>query len=311
MWRKALALAFGLALGAAPALAQTSFVVSAGPPGSVPWIVAGDLAEVGRACGAEIDVLTSEGTITSLEKMHEPNGADAAILQGDVLDYLQSYRGQDPKIARAIEGVELAVPLFRQELQIVAGPGVAQVRDLAGKRVNFGPLTSGGFLTATIVFDFLGVEVGEATRLPEVEALAEFAAGRLDAVVLVDAVPSRLLLDAGLAPGQARLLTVEDPFLAEVYDEVEIPGGVYDFEPEPRRSVAVRSYLMTRAAPIQSPLCNRIADTVAIITRQRQLLAGRGHRKWHEVDETDLAPDWPVSACAVAGLDPGRPLACQ
>ena len=97
---KSTILAGVLAFSAAvPGWAQSQLVVSAGPKDSVAWIAAGDLNEVGRSCGTDIDVALSAGAITSLEAMQGPVAANAAILQGDVLDYLQSYRGQDPKIA--------------------------------------------------------------------------------------------------------------------------------------------------------------------------------------------------------------------
>jgi len=305
------AAAFLACAWAVPALAQSQLVVSAGPENSTAWIAANDLQDVGRSCGVQIEVASSEGAITSLEALDGPIAADAAILQGDVLDYLQSYRGQDPKIAAAIEGVEMAAPLFSQEFHVVARPGIDSLDDLNGARVNLGPLTSGGFLTATIALDFLGISPGERLRMPTETAIDALKSGDLDAVLIVDAVPSRLLQNSGLTSDQAQLLDVVDPFLSETYQDASIPGGTYAFEPETRKSIAVKSYLMTRASASQGPACVNVADTVAMISRRRDLLATRGHQKWGELDMVNDLLNWPVSSCAVVGLDPARPLTCQ
>ena len=293
------------------AAAQSQLVVSAGPTDSAVWVAAGDLTVAGQQCGTSIDVQTSEGAMSSLEALHGDGGANAAIVQADVLDYLQSYAGQDPKIAQAVQGVELAASLFRQELHVVARDGVDAMGALDGARVNLGPLTSGGFLTATITLDLLGIQPAEKLRLPIREALAALKAGDLDAVMFVDAAPSRILADAGIEPGSARLLDVEDPFLSEVYQDASILAGTYDFDPTGARSIAVQSYLMTREVPLNTQVCNGIADAVAMITWHRQVLATQGHAKWSDLDQSGPALNWPLSPCAAAGLDQARQLACR
>lgn len=299
------------ALVGTAAAAQSPLVVSAGPSESAAWIAAGDLTIAGRQCGANIDVHTSAGAIASLEALHDASGANAAIVQSDVLDYLQSYLGLDPKIAQTVQGLELAAPLFQQELHVVARAGIDDIANLNGARVNMGPLTSGGFLTATIVLDFMSVTPAETQRLDEASALAALKAGELDAVFMVDAAPSRLLEEAGFDFGDVHLLDVEDPFLSEVYRPATIGAGSYDFDPTPASTIAVQSFLMTREAALNSQDCNNIADTVAIITRHRNILATQGHEKWGELDLSGPGIDWPLSPCAVAGLDQPRTLTCR
>ncbi len=300
-----------VALAGLPAAAQSELTISAGPENSISWIAANDLVEMGRQCGTNIRTRVSAGAIPSLEALKGSLGADAVIMQHDVLDYLQSYRAQDPKIASSVSGVELAVPLFEQEVHVIVRPDINTPSELNGKRINIGPLTSGGFLTSVIVLDFLEIEPADTQRLPAPVALAALKRGELDAVFLVDGAPSRILSEADLGPTDAKLLDLQDPFLSEVYADASIPGGTYSFDPTPHLTIGVQSFLMTREVPLNSPECNVIADTVALISKRRDLLASQGHQKWGAPEYFGVQPDWPLSVCAVAGLDPARTLTCQ
>jgi len=129
--------------------------------------------------------IIGRGSLQNIEDILYMRGVDAGIVQSDVLTYIKRLPGYDNIEAR----INYIAKLFDLEFHLVAGQHIQSVKDLAGKKVNFGRATSGTNITASAVFSALGVKVtpvhyDTALALKMVQdkkiAAAVFVAGKPD-----------------------------------------------------------------------------------------------------------------------------------
>src|SRR5437870_6301573 len=153
----------------------------------------GDLSDatdlVSTVKGARLRILpvAGEGAAKDVTDLLFARGIDIALVQTDVL---ASLKRQDP--FPGIENfLQYISKLYDQEVHILAGREIHSLEDLASKPVNFGPLDSGTFLTASAIFGALGVGV-EITTFPQPLALDKLRRGEIGALVYTVAKPARL-----------------------------------------------------------------------------------------------------------------------
>ena len=129
--------------------------------------------------------IIGRGSLQNIEDILYMRGVDAGIVQSDVLTYIKQLPGYENIENR----INYIAKLFDLEFHLVAGQDIRSVKDLAGKKVNFGRATSGTNITATAVFAALGVNVkpvhyDTALALKMVQdnkiAAAVFVAGKPD-----------------------------------------------------------------------------------------------------------------------------------
>jgi len=239
-------LTVALALVAVSAGAQNRSVnIMGGPQDSTTMAFAEVLAGVSRSCGYRTVTHETEGALQNLLAVRNNRYTQFGFVQSDVLEYLRAYEGVDPNIAKSIRGMNVAFPLYEQEVHILATREIADLTDLEGKRVSLGADDSGGFLTATVMFDLLGYGPGRRVSLAPSEALAALQEGRIDAMIFVDGAPSRLLANSALDPEKFHLVDVSDPILEIAYSMGQIDAGTYPFVERDTKVATVKSVLMT------------------------------------------------------------------
>ena len=81
-------------------------------------------------------------------------GIDVGIVQSDVLGFIRK-ENLHPNIEQRIRYV---TKLYNEEVHILAGKDIGQLADLAGKKVNVDVAGSGTAMTASTLFDTLGVD---------------------------------------------------------------------------------------------------------------------------------------------------------
>jgi len=229
-------------------------------------------------------------------------------VQSDVLEYLRAYETVDPDIAAAIRGMNVAFPLYEQEVHILAKREVAALSDLEGKRVSLGAEDSGDFLTATVMFDLLGYGPGTRVNLPPREGLDALREGRVDAMIFVDGAPSNLLADSTLDAEKFHLVEVSDPILEIAYSIGQIDAGTYPFVADDTKVATVKSVVMTynyvprgRNA-YNTRNCDYVSDITNLTKKRLKRFRSIGHPKWGEVDLDSEILDWELSVCAARGL---------
>lgn len=275
-----------------------------------------DIAGLAQSCGWILTVRESAGSLENLLGVRQRRLTQFGIVQSDVLEYMRTYEADDPVIARAVAGVQIAFPLYAEEVHVLAREDIAELAGLAGRRVAVGVEDSGTFLTASLVLDFAGVAPSERVTIGPRESLEAILAGEIDAFFYVAGAPASLFADPRLTGSGLRLLPLTDERLRAVYQPRTIPAGAYPFQTEPVEVVAVKAVLMTYAYdPTRNPYhrlsCEAVSEVSRLIATRFEELRRDGHPKWRDVDLLDIPSGWSVAACVNKGLDPAFVSGCR
>ena len=146
-----------------------------------------------------------------------------AIVPSDVLAYLR-----DGRLPGADASIAYIKRLDQEEVHILARQNITSIADLAGKKVNFDLRDSRSFITASVLFRALRINV-QPVSLDQARALQQLRQGEIAATVHVAKSPARLFFDLN-------------------WDD-----GVH-FLPVPFTEEVSRAYLPARLAPADYPL---------------------------------------------------------
>jgi TRAP-type uncharacterized transport system substrate-binding protein len=149
--------------------------------------------------------------------------ADTAIVPSDVLAYLR-----DVSLPAVDASIAYIKQLDQEEVHILARQDIPSIADLAGKKVNFDLRDSRSFITASVLFRALRINV-QPVSLDQSRALQQLRQGEIAATVHVAKSPARLFFDLN-------------------WDD-----GVH-FLPVPFTQEVSRAYVPARLAPADYPL---------------------------------------------------------
>lgn len=299
-----------------PAAAQRveTNIVTGGPAGT--YIQIGrDIAGIAGECGYQVNARESAGSIENVMAVRDRPVTQFGIVQSDVLEYFQTFRTDNPVARRAAQGVRIAFPLYNEEIHVLARRDIADVGDLAGRRVAIGVQDSGTFLTAELILELLQIVPAERVLVGPGDALEALLSGQIDAFFYVVGAPARLFEDERIDPAAFHLLPMENEVLQTVYTPAQIPGGTYPFASEPVDIVAVKAILVTfdyqpRRSAYQRESCKVVSELSHLILSRFERLQETGHPKWSDVNMTELPPGWEVSDCVLDGIRPGYAFTC-
>lgn len=234
--------------------------------------------------------IVGKGTVQGARDLLDLTAIDAATLQSNVVDF------ETLKRERGDVGQRLAViaKLFNEELHVLAPRSIETIDQLAGKRVNFGPSTSGGHATSRLIFEQLGIEVDMQER-SQVEAPTALLAGEIDALCRVVGSPvedfSAMIDDQGL-----HLLPITVDRIAGAYLEASFSNRLYPGLVAPDRpvaTIAVASLLVCKDLSDDHPRMAALSSFVERLRRALPTLRGEGyHAKWAEAALDVALPGW-------------------
>lgn len=291
--------------------------IMGGPILSTSFEIAQEISAITTACGLPSAAHETQGAIDNLLELKGRRYTQFALMQSDVLEYLKTYEQYDPEIGKAITGIRVALPLFDQEVHVVASREVADLMSLDGKRISVGSKESGTFYTATLILKLLGITPAETLTVDPIESFAALAAGEIDAFFLVDGAPSPLLSSAEFDPELVHLVPMDDPVLTATYTPKVVPQSTYPFVQDPTPVVSVESVLLTYnykrrgVNRYNTDNCRMVSDVTNLISRNIDMLAASGHPKWGEVDLSFEVSDWLYAGCAERGLNPDYKPVCR
>lgn len=234
--------------------------------------------------------ILGKGSIRNMEDLLLLRGIDIAIVQSDVLEFYRTS-GVYPNIDSRVRYV---TKLYNEEVHLLARSDIADVDGLQGRKVNFGTQGSGTFMTASIVFESLGVDV-EVTTFPEPLALEQLRSGEIDALVFVGGKPLNLVLEAAQ---DDKLVLLEVPpdrvggaYLPSTFDATDYPGLVADGVEIP--TVAVAAVMAAYNWPRDHKRYQKVERFVNLFFGDFDtLLKPPYHPKWREVDLRAEVPEW-------------------
>lgn len=264
--------------------------------------IATDLASVlDKGDQLRVVPIVGKGSIQNIADILYLRGIDIGIVQSDVLAHIRRENIY-PNIEQKVSYI---TKLYNEEFHLLVSRDIQSVQDLAGRQVNFGVAGSGTFMTASIVFDTLGVNV-QPVSLDQALALERLKTGELAGMVYVAGKPARIFSDVTADDG-VRLLPVPlspellDTYLPSRFSSEDYPRllssgetvdtvavgavmAVYDWKPGTARYYKVARFV--------DEFFGRFGDFQ---------MAPR-HRKWLEVSLTAELPGWKRFAPAEKAL---------
>jgi TRAP-type uncharacterized transport system substrate-binding protein len=260
---------------------------------------------LGAGDGLRLIPLDAAGGIDSLRDLLLLRGVDLALVPGNVLG--------DAGTAEALPGLRnrlaYVTVLYGEELHILAGPGVAAVENLNGRKIAV-PLDDVGAERAVRdLMRRLGVEAA-VVRVAAADAIDEVRSGAFGALVMTGGKPMRFV--AGLPKdGSVRLLALppqasdqaaEDGYSPGRFDADDypalIPGG------QTIDTISVSAVLVARNTERPEDSHRRVARFVRAFFGALSDLAGpRWHPKWREVNLAATLGGWTRFPAATEWLD--------
>lgn len=267
-------------------------IISGGITGTYVRIAA-DLAAV-LDDGNNLRVLPfiGKGSVQNIADMLYLKGIDIGIVQSDVLEYVKKER----MFGRNIQDrIRFITKLYNEEFHLVAGDDIKSVEDLAGKKVNFDVEGSGTYMTSSVVFDALGVEV-EPTAFVQDLALEKVKSGEIAAAVFVAGKPARAFAEIKPEDG-LHLVPVDfsgklrQTYLPSNFSDSDYPGLVPPGEPVD--TIAVGAVMAVFNWAENTERYNKVAKFVdAFFTNFEAFQREPRHPKWREVNLSAQLPGW-------------------
>ena len=232
--------------------------------------------------------ILGKGSFKAVEDLLLLRGIDAALVQSDVMDFITSHEIY-PNIENLISYITV---LFNEEVHLVAGQGINTIEDLQGKKVNFGPPTSGNFLTASIIFDRNNIDV-EAMDFPHEEGLKQLREGKIDALVRVSGAPTRFLEEISWQDGLhiVPIEPIKGSYLQAKVSSEQYPGLIPQGETVP--TIAVAAVMAAYNWPDNHPRRKKVQRLVDQLSgRLSELQSDPFHNKWQQVSMEKSLPGW-------------------
>jgi TRAP transporter TAXI family solute receptor len=252
---------------------------------------AADLANVLDDGELRVLAVIGKGSLQNISDIMLLRGIDIGIVQSDALAFARRNRllpGLDTQI-------QYISKLYDEEIHLLTRPGIETVQDLAGQTVNVDVRGSGTAMTASLLFEGLGIRPQLAND-PQDVALTKLRAGEIAGMVFVAGKPARLFAtvppDSGL-----RFLTIPaTPALLETYlpstlTAADYPtlipaGGTVE-------TIAVGAVMAVYAWQPGTERHRKVARFVeALNSKFDQFLRPPRHPKWREVNLAAQVPGW-------------------
>ena len=291
----------------ASANANTVEVVSGGVDGTYIRI-ATDLSSVLDA-GDQLRVLAvvGRGSLQNVSDVLYLRGIDIGLVQSDVLAYAK-LNHLYPGLEKSLQYIS---KLYDEEVHVLARPEIKAIGDLAGKKVNVDVRGSGTAMTASVLFQGLGV-AAEPTYDTQQTALEKLKNGEIAALVYVAGKPAKLFSGLGADTGLHFLSVPLSERLADTYLPAELDHDSYPalVADKPVDTIAVGSVMAVFAWSPRTERYARVSRFVdAFFSKFQQFLQPPHHPKWHEVNLAAQVPGWTRFAPAKAALDRLPPIA--
>jgi len=262
-----------------------------GSPGGTYIQLANDLADV-LDDGYQMRLLptSGKGSVRGVEDLLYLRGIDIAMVQSDVLDL---YKELDviPNLDKRIRYI---TKLYNEEFHLLAKKNITSIDDLRGKKVNFGPSSSGSHMTAGLIFNQLGISVNVRSKnyFPALESLKR---GEIDAVVRVAGKPTSLFKDITGDSG-LHFVPISPSRVKGAYSSASIDSADYPNLVEPGESVetiAVGAVMAAYNWPKEHPRRQTLEKFLDLFKANfDRLLKPPYHPKWKEVALEADVPNW-------------------
>jgi len=269
--------------------------------------IATDLASV-LDDGDDLRILPimGKGSVQNVTDILYLQGIDIGIVQSDVLSFMKS-RAVHYNLDTRIHYIS---KLYNEEFHLVSSSKTASLKDLNGKKVNFGVNGSGTDMTAQTVFTALGIKV-EAVHVDQELALEKIRQGEIAATVYVAGKPAKAVSALKASTGLKLLPVPYEGKLRETYLPARLTGDDYPGLIKSDAAVdtiAVGAVMAVFNWPKNNVRYTRVAKFIdAFFKKFPEFQKAPRHPKWREVNLAAKLPGWHRFSYAEEWLAKNRP----
>ena len=235
--------------------------------------------------------MLGKGSVQNIDDLLHLPGVDLAVVQSDVLAFIRKEK-INPGAER---NVGYVAKLYEEEVHILAGPDVKSIADLRNRAVNVDVRGSGTALTATTLFDALGIPFIPVND-DGPTALYKLRRGEVAALMYVAGKPTRLFSGVEAGSGLHFLSVPLTPALLENYVPTRLGTSDYPALVDANgevQTVAVGAVLAAFLWPPGTEGRRRIETFQAAFTSKfSRFREPQRHPKWRDVNLAAEIPGW-------------------
>lgn len=275
------------------ALNQNTVTLISGTIGGTYVQIGADLASV-LDDGNKLRVLpiVGRGSVQSVADILFLQGVDLGIVRADTLDYLER-KGFAKDIKKQFTYV---TKLYNEEMYVIASKSVRSLADLNGKRVSVDLPNGGTFVTASIVFERLGLKPN-LVYIEQRISMEMLKRGELDAVIAVGGKPYKSVSAFNDDKGRFHFVPVDyakplqGDYLPAVMTAKDYPNLIA--EGERVDTIAVPAVLAAYNWAPNTDRYRKLSQFVdAFFTKFPTFQNPPFHPKWKEVSLSAPLADW-------------------
>lgn len=278
-----------------------------------------DIAKEAAKDDIKVNVYDSKGSVENIKRITSKEKVGLAIVQSDVLGFLS--RSKNKESIETARKLRLVVPLYDEEVHILANKNISSLEDLNGKRVVVGSEDSGSLITAVNIFSILGVTPDKMYQIDPPHGVIAVLNHEVDAIVFVGGKPVKMFknmeeigkITQGPNAGKldsVHFLPINDQRLLKEYKPATITHNDYSFVTENVPTVASTAllvtydYTMKKGAYYRSH-CRNMGKLVKALYDNMVDLKATGHPKWQEVNMNAEISSWKRDSCSQKAISGG------
>jgi TRAP transporter TAXI family solute receptor len=255
--------------------------------------------------------ILSAGAVQNVTDIMFLRGVDMGLVRTDSVEAIR----RAGKYGDVRTKVQYIARLVDDEMHVIASKEITDIRQLAGKRVNFDVLGSGTHFSSELIFERLGIQV-EITAYEQSVAYEKLRAGEIDASIFFGGNPVVGIANFKNPDNRYHLVPIRfDDKLGDYYLPATLSAKDYPnllSDGETIDTVAAPTLLAVYNLRPGNERYQRVAHFVdAFFSRFSEFLKPPRHPKWREVNLAATVPGWTRFQPAQDWLDRRAPQAAQ
>ncbi len=278
-------------------------VVSGNPNGTYLYFAYDLSAVLDNGDDMRILPIIGKGGYQNVKDILHLKGVDLGITQSNIMSYLQ----RTGEFGNSInDRLAYIAKLYNEELHILAGPGIDDIKDLHGKTVNFSDIGSGTQFSTRLIFEKLGIKATEV-NMGQADGYEKVKSGEIAATVLIAGKPSGAFAKFKLEQGMKILPIPYVEALEADYFPAQLTNADYPTliaADKPVDTIAVGAVLAVYNWPRDTERYRRVSRFVeTFFTRFPEFRKKPRHPKWSEANLAGVVKGWKRFPAAQDWLD--------
>jgi uncharacterized protein len=282
---------------------QNTVTVISGTPAGTYLAIAYDMSAV-LDDGENLRVLAvaGKGSVQNVRDILNLRGIDMGIVQSDVMAHFRSDIG--PSIDQRLVYI---TKLYNEEMHLVVNAQIKDIKDLAGKKVNFAEVNSGTQFSSRAIFRLLGIQV-EEVNMGQADALVKIRSGEIAGSVFIVGRPAAALAklpkdqEMHLLPVPFTEALEENSYLPAKLASQDYPGLIP--EGEQIDTIAIAAVLAVYNWQANNDRHRRVSKFInALFEKFDEFQKPARHPKWKEVNLAAQVKGWNRFPVATEWLD--------